>query len=225
MTGVKCASSTDTIDDYRASDIDLPLEDVRVVSDRTILGGIDLLVQKCKRYLNTQCVSAPLEWLIFTAVAPVEVTGGVWDFGDGSPPQTGLVVQHQYSTAGQFDVSFTVGYQGGTVSVIKRRLISILAGQPGDPCQSDQACDLGPCVCKKDCPFPLDNGLCLQICTLSSCPQGFECADLSRGLETSIAAWQTQTCLPRCQADEDCTRTGFACRRTPSLNGWINSNS
>ena len=63
------------------------------------------------------CGLGVLEEIEFTNTSDGDVLGVTWDFGDGSPPVSGDVVTHQYTTVGEFEATITVLYNYGCIEV------------------------------------------------------------------------------------------------------------
>ena len=72
---------------------------------------------------------APLEVRFTNRTVTETVTGisYVWNFGDGST-SVETSPMHLYETPGLYDVSMTVQYNGGTISVEQQELVEVLSG-------------------------------------------------------------------------------------------------
>ena len=63
------------------------------------------------------CGLGVLDELEFTNTSDGDVLGVTWDFGDGSPPVSGDIVTHQYTSVGVFETTITVEYNYGCTEV------------------------------------------------------------------------------------------------------------
>ena len=63
------------------------------------------------------CGLGVLEEIEFTNTSDGDVLGVTWDFGDGSPPVSGDIVTHQYTSVGEFEATITVQYNYGCIEV------------------------------------------------------------------------------------------------------------
>ena len=187
----------------------------------------DFVVQGCTRWSLGQCLGTVPLTLTFSALVQGHPTVTSWDFGDGSPPGSGLVVQHTFSATGVRDVSLVISEGNDTVSEQKKALVKVTAVPSGGPCQKDAHCARGTCVCSGTCAPPLSDGFCLDDCSgLSACAPlpdalvALACVDLRGGAVTAPVPWRGQVCLPLCTADVQCTRPGFSCRPAPGKAGW-----
>ncbi|MCL9807680.1 T9SS type B sorting domain-containing protein [Flavobacterium amniphilum] len=61
----------------------------------------------------------------FTLANPQDVVSVVWDFGDGSPTQTGLTVVHNYPAIGDYVATATITLNSGILT--KQKLIKIVS--------------------------------------------------------------------------------------------------
>ena len=68
------------------------------------------------------CGLGVLEEIEFTNTSDGDVLGVTWDFGDGSPPVSGDVVTHQYTTVGEFEATITVQYNYGCIEVYSQEI-------------------------------------------------------------------------------------------------------
>jgi PKD repeat protein len=182
---------------------------------------VDFVVQGCTVRTQDRCAGAVPLVLAFSAVVEAQPLSAKWDFGDGSPGQTGMAVSHTYGKVGTYTVSLAIGGSGGTVSEQKTDFVVVDPVGPGGPCPSDSACASGTCVCQDGCPFPLSGGFCLEGCTGAACYSvATVCVDLSTNVPDVQEPWRGKVCLPACSSDVDCTRPGFSCRVAPGPSGW-----
>ena len=195
---------------------------------------VDFVVQGCANTGAKTCTGAPPLTLTFSAV--LALGGGAtvsWDFGDKSSSPAGILVSHTYAEPGTYDVTLNVAEPGGTVSEEKEGFVVVAAAEPAGKCESDASCASKRCACQKTaagvstCDFPLDSGICLQVCKGAPCPvrsgggQGYVCAKLGEGSTSSPRPeWRTELCLAGCLADDACQRPGFVCKMTPAGSGW-----
>ena len=63
------------------------------------------------------CGLGVLDEIEFTNTSDGDVLGVTWDFGDGSPPVSGDIVTHQYTSVGEFEATITVQYNYGCIEV------------------------------------------------------------------------------------------------------------
>jgi PKD repeat protein len=219
LTPVACEVPTQTPRDQGPPDVPR----VETIPAGEGKGGAlcDFVVQGCAKRTADRCLGAVPLTLTLSAVLEATPTGASWDFGDGSPPASGLVVAHRYEQIGSFTVTLSVPVPGGTVSERKEGFVVVDAVGAGGPCSSNAACASGQCVCQAGCPFPLSSGLCLQECAKVAChSSATACVDLSAGAAGEAEPWRRQLCLPTCVLDADCARPGFLCREAPTASGW-----
>jgi len=188
--------------------------------ESTVGGSVDFVVQGCEERTADRCSGTVPLTLAFSAVLQNEPVSISWDPGDGSKPKTSLVVTHTYDKPGLYDVSLTVGEGAGTTSELKVGFVEVRKAAAGFPCVADGSCISDKCVCAGTCPFPLDQGLCLQECELSCPDKGTRCVDLEVKGVTASEPWRSHLCLQECTTDAQCLRPGFACRLAPAVQGW-----
>ena len=197
-------------------------------------GAVNFVVQGCTKVTASMC-SGPLP-LKLTFSAVLALGGGPtvsWDFGDKSASQPGILVSHTYSDPGTYDVTLSVAEPGGTVSEEKKGFVVIPLAEAGEPCRRDSTCASRRCACASSasgapaCDFPLDSGLCLQVCKGAPCPVrpsgglGFVCVKLGQGSGSQPRPeWRTDLCLAGCEPGGTCSRAGFACKLSPAGSGW-----
>ena len=68
------------------------------------------------------CGLGVLDEIEFTNTSDGDVLGVTWDFGDGSPPVSGDIVTHQYTSVGEFEATITVQYNYGCTEVYSEEI-------------------------------------------------------------------------------------------------------
>jgi PKD repeat protein len=220
-----CPDGAPPREDGSAVDQKLSPRDGQLNGEGAASSVVDFVVQGCAMQ-GSQCTGqAPLA-LIFAAVLPTEPRSASWNFGDGSPVESGLVVTHTYVEPGSYDVALTVKEDSGTTSELKPDFVVVERVGPGGVCSGDDHCLSGSCICQEQsegCQYPLSEGLCLQKCE-QYCPQKpypTACVDLTYKDRGQAPEWRTRLCLKTCGSDPDCTRPGFSCRLAPGTSGWL----
>lgn len=204
LPGVDAAASDGGRDDDGGSDVDAAQP----------LTFVDFAVGGCAG-LGSGCVGpSPLE-LQFTPIAGGAIDVYLWSFGDGEVSgQAGP--SHVYRDPGSYTVSLDVEGPGGAIGVFKTDFVTVEPAPLAAPCERDEQCASGLCVCGEgdgSCPASLaGRGFCSADCAATPCADGV-CVDLAPSDPGSPEDWQRELCLPDCSSDScDGGRADLACR-------------
>jgi PKD repeat protein len=184
---------------------------------------VDILVQNCPDWHTEDATSfcrgsAPLT-LQFSTISSQPIDSFLWQFESGAAEQEGSLVSHTFHTPGTYDATLLVSGAFGILEVVQPALIEVEAAVLGDYCEQDANCATVHCHCppdhnetNEDCP-PTLSGMCAQACTDQACNDGI-CADLRKASEPNPPnpnTWRQPLCLPSCETDDNCSRSGFEC--------------
>lgn len=134
------------------------------------------------------------------AAAPIDVY--LWSFGDGATSSE-AAPRHVYRDPGTYSLSLDVEGPGGAIGITKVDLITVTPAELASPCERDEQCASGLCVCGEGdgaCPPALaGRGFCSADCEVDACAEGI-CVDLAPSDPVSPQDWQRALCLPDCSA-------------------------
>jgi len=199
---------------------------------------LDISVTGCPSFdvVNVVCSgSAPLT-VSFAPVGSPALTTFLWTFGDGTPSSSERAPSHTYALPGKYDVSVTgQGSSVGSLSQIRRQLISVEPLTTGAACDVDSQCGDGlQCRCKSGsgCRAAFSHGICSTTCPTGFCGAGAVCAAFTlaaagtadAGLP-SDAAPSSPMCLADCSGGAACA-PGFVCQQIPGGGGaspWVHA--
>jgi PKD repeat protein len=164
---------------------------------------------------------APLA-LEFVPIAPASVDVYEWSFGDGSEPVGRAAPVHVYTEPGVYDVSLSAQGPGGTAGMIKPGVVVVGPAGLGAPCDGDDDCESGLCVCGDGDCAAFAGGFCSAPCGAGTPCEVGACAQLAPGSPPAPDPWQATLCLPDCEGGAAC-RAGSVCRELlrGDDDGWV----
>jgi PKD repeat protein len=163
--------------------------------------------------------AAPLA-LGFVPIAPAPVEVYEWRFeGDGSPPDDRATPEHLFALPGVYDVSLNAEGPGGTANAVKAGIVVVEPAGLGAPCDGDQQCASGACLCAGGACDSLAAGFCAAPCA-GSCEEGV-CTNLAPTAPGAPEPWQELFCLADC-SEVPCP-SGTACSELVAGggDGWV----
>lgn len=188
------------------------------------LTAVDFAVGGCADTTAGCAGPAPLR-LQFTPISTAAIDVYLWSFGDGAVSGQAAPI-HVYREPGTYTVSLDVQGAGGAIGTTKDDHVSVAPGALAAPCERDEQCASGLCVCGEgdgDCPPGLaGRGFCSADCGAAPCDEG-ACVDLAPADPATPEDWQRELCLPDCSATP--CGAGLTCRslRDGAGDGWASA--
>ena len=191
---------------------------------------LDISVTGCPSFdvVHVVCSGAAPLTVAFAPVGSPALTTFLWTFGDGTPPSSERAPVHTYALPGTYDVGVTgQGSTVGSLSQIRRALISVEPVATGAPCDVDSQCGDGlHCLCRSGsgCSPAFSRGICSTACPTGFCGAGAVCAAFALGpAAVGDAGAASTACLADCSSGAACA-AGFVCQQFPgggSANPWV----
>lgn len=219
-------------DDGAPADPDAASLDAAVVSDAGILhdgalplGWVDFSVTGCTSGEGSEalpCIGPSPLVLRFTALAPAEITNQIWDFGDGSEPDSSVGPEHRYDAPGSYALSLNVEGPGGTAGATRLAAVVVIPAPLAAECVDDANCASGDCACETPnrCSALLSSGMCVLSCDNHAACGGNLCINLD---PTGLASddWHRTTCVPACDPAADTCALGSSCQALRGVDGLL----
>ena len=196
-----CGDNSARAIDAAASDGLPPGDGMGRIDAATPLTFVDFAVGGCAEAGDGCAGPSPLA-LQFTPIAAATVDVYLWSFGDGTFSSQ-AAPRHVYTEPGTYTVRLDVEGPGGAIGVTKADLVIVGLAELASPCERDDQCATGLCVCGEgdgSCPPALaGRGFCAADCEAAPCAAGV-CVDLAPSDPASPEDWQRSLCLPDCAA-------------------------
>ncbi len=227
-----CLPACGDNDRAAAADASLPADAVEARDASTQgdgplpLGWVDFTVSGCSSGEGSEaspCIGSSPLVLRFTALAPAEVSNQVWDFGDGSDPDSSVSPEHRYDIPGSYAITLNVEGPGGTAGATRLAAVVVIPAPLAAECTDDTHCASGDCACETqgNCPELLDGGMCVLSCDSHAACGANLCIDLD---PTDIASddWHRTTCVPACDPGSDTCGETSSCQALRGVDGALN---
>ncbi len=187
------------------------------------LGFVDFAISGCATGDGSEaspCLGPSPLVLQFTALAPAQIDTQVWNFGDGSEPNSSLGPVHRFAAPGSYDIGLNVDGPGGSAGRVRLAAVVVIPAPLGSACDSSSHCASADCVCSAEdaCPAPLATGICMLGCDSDEACGGNLCIDLGEG---GAEPWQRTTCLPGCVPGDASCGPNASCQALRGVGGGL----
>ena len=121
--GIFLASTSNLANPLHNYGHDMTTNQRKVVHTISYLQGGNTITKTCEKILTISCPQScalnPPQYIITGCLfTPLGIDGAVtWNWGDGSPVETGINLGHTYNTSGVFTVTFTINGQTCTLQI------------------------------------------------------------------------------------------------------------